>query len=162
MDISKLFNSNREGHLFAASVVGLGLAAASWRMIDGELLRYSATMTGILVPLWELFATPDMDHSSRKMGGTLFRCLWVLFWGPYRALVPHRSRWSHSLLIGTPARMLYVWGVPLLLTRQWWQGVDVSMLVALSPFVIAPFVADTVHLLKDGYYSPLDMLLGRV
>lgn len=156
MRLSKLLNSNRTGHMTAAIATGLSILAISTQIYDPNIQSITRHI-GFIVPLWELLATPDMDHNSRRMGGSLFRRLWVLFWLPYQKLVKHRSKWSHSIIPGTLARMAYVWVLPLLIIGA---GFDAWMV----PFIVAPIVADTVHLLKDGYlrrYGVKSILFGK-
>jgi uncharacterized metal-binding protein len=47
---------------------------------------------------------PDLDIQSRQYArwGPL-----RFLWWPYKALLPHRSRWSHSILLGTFIRVIY-------------------------------------------------------
>lgn len=47
---------------------------------------------------------PDLDIQSRqyvRWGPLRF------LWWPYKVMLPHRSRWSHSILLGTLIRVIY-------------------------------------------------------
>lgn len=47
---------------------------------------------------------PDLDIQSRqyaRWGPIRF------LWWPYKVMMPHRSRWSHSILLGTIIRVIY-------------------------------------------------------
>jgi len=47
---------------------------------------------------------PDLDIRSKQYNRWgLFRFIW---W-PYQVLIPHRSRWSHGLVLGTAGRLTY-------------------------------------------------------
>lgn len=142
--------SNRAEHLVAALIAGLALCALALSFEDPR----DALIVGLIVPFWELVATPDVDHNSRKVfRGSLLRRLWALFWWPYKKLIPHRSAWSHSLLKGFPLRLLYV-VLPLQLLLPYFGA------AWIAHFVLAALVADVVHLWLDGY-APKQMLLGR-
>ena len=47
---------------------------------------------------------PDLDIQSRQYArwGPL-----RFLWWPYKVMLPHRSRWSHSILLGTFIRVIY-------------------------------------------------------
>jgi uncharacterized metal-binding protein len=47
---------------------------------------------------------PDLDIQSRQYArwGPL-----RFLWWPYKTILPHRSRWSHSILLGTFIRVIY-------------------------------------------------------
>ena len=47
---------------------------------------------------------PDLDIQSRQYArwGPL-----RFLWWPYKVMLPHRSRWSHSILLGTLIRVIY-------------------------------------------------------
>jgi uncharacterized metal-binding protein len=56
---------------------------------------------------------PDLDIQSRQYARWgLLRFLW---W-PYKVILPHRSRLSHSILLGTLVRVIYFLAVITLLT----------------------------------------------
>lgn len=147
----KVLDSNRTGHVAAAAVFGLGILAAA-AIIRSPGLVISA----VTIPLWELCCTPDVDintRSSRK--GPWYRRLWVLWWKPYARMVSHRSKWSHSLFWGLPLRfiwgpMFFLWALMLLPGPQ--ATFTAKALITWWPWVLTGcVVADTVHMLKDGY-----------
>ncbi|WP_218080397.1 metal-binding protein [Anthocerotibacter panamensis] len=52
-----------------------------------------------------LMFSGDLDiHSNQYRRWGFLRWLWL----PYRRLIPHRSVWSHGLLVGTVGRVLYL------------------------------------------------------
>jgi uncharacterized metal-binding protein len=55
---------------------------------------------------------PDLDIQSRQY--TRWGPLRFLWW-PYKVMLPHRSRWSHSILLGTWIRVIYFLAVITLL-----------------------------------------------
>ena len=147
----KLLNSNRTGHIAAATALGVVVLLAAVATGHEQLV-----VTSVAIPVWELIATPDMDVNSRSARrGPWYRRLWVLWWKPYALAVGHRSRWSHSLVFGLPMRIVFgpllflllplafegPWTEPVaLFYSQWW------------PWVLLGCAgADTLHMVKDGY-----------
>lgn len=47
----------------------------------------------------------DLDIISRPYQRWLF-LKWI--WYPYRKIIPHRSIWSHGIIIGTLIRLIYI------------------------------------------------------
>lgn len=175
MNIKKLMGSDRPGHLFAACVVGLTLALIGHSIASPWLIG-----VGGVVVAWEWLATPDVDLAwKRRPNGLLWKFVCALWW-PYSKVVPHRSKYSHSLRYGLPLRLFYVALLvlipcELLQLPLWeWMILDARLLlhdgqwipaIALlwqrwSMVLIGCIVADVTHLLKDGYGAG-DMLLGR-
>lgn len=144
-------DSNRQGHLTAAVFTGFGGLLYSFYADIPAL-----TITAIAIPLWEFYATPDMDHASRKVWGSVWRRLWVLYWRPYAKMIGHRSRWSHSLLFGLPLRLSY--GLAPLWLWLVVEGVGPGEIVWYGLAGCA--LADVVHLIKDGY-GPVRIIFGR-
>ena len=143
-------DSNRTGHMTAAIATGIFLTAIALRYQSPQILTIAIT-----VPAWELVATMDMDHNSRRISGSWLRRVWVSYWYAYQQLVGHRSRFSHSLLIGNPCRWFYVLA-PWVLIWALHSGTSLETLQKLPTdtlFVVwmGSLVADTVHLVKDGY-----------
>lgn len=51
---------------------------------------------------------PDLDTASSQYSRwSIFRFIWL----PYRIAFPHRSTWTHGLLVGTVFRLIYFMGV---------------------------------------------------
>lgn len=82
-------------------------AAAVPAMLYSTLPDVSPTNTSVLVGSYlisGLLFSPDLDTHSRPY----MRWRWLRFmWLPYQRLVPHRSRISHSLIMGPLIRALY-------------------------------------------------------
>jgi hypothetical protein len=142
-----VLGSDRPGHLFAAAVTAIAMGVVA------VLLRSPwVGQAGLVVVLWEWACTPDVDlanQRNRRRGSVLWRLLCWL-WLPYAVLVGHRSRFSHSLALGLPCRLAYVGIVPLALVATGrlslaWAGEHLVVLLTGAA------IADTVHLLKDGY-----------
>lgn len=153
--LKSLLNSNRSGHLFAAAVTALAIFPFH-------------PITAVSVFLWELFATCDMDLAENRRPKRLPSKLWVGFWYPWGKLVKHRSFLSHSLLIGTPLRLVYVLAIPVVLllnphsVLHWaWEGHRALVLTGLETVVVSAFVGDAVHLIKDDY-GVKELLLGSL
>ncbi len=109
-----IFDSNRTGHITAALLGGVGFAALGYATGNTWLFK-----AGLWCPGWEAIATMDMDHKARGLSGDFVRKFWVSYWKPYAWMVPHRSDFSHSLLLGTPLRMVYGSIFPLALWFGW-------------------------------------------
>src|SRR5918911_983706 len=75
--------------------------AAAWGLTGSVLLSAAATAATVFGGL--MFG-PDLDIQSRQYTrwGPL-RFLWL----PYKVALPHRSRLSHSILLGTWIRVVY-------------------------------------------------------
>lgn len=63
-----------------------------------------------------ILLTPDLDQETistvewKVLRLTLgLGHLWLAFWGPYSAVMPHRSFLSHGPIISTSLRVLYMW-----------------------------------------------------
>lgn len=127
----EIFNSNRKGHLFAAAIAGLFCFSLGLALNQKFLMKM-----GFVCFLWEVAATNDMDHNSRKISGRWLKRLWVLYWWPYQKIIVHRSKWSHSLLIGTPLKALYIaWPYWLWLLHHNWPTIQQFNLATAIAFV---------------------------
>lgn len=97
--------------------------------------------------------SPDMDTYSLPFAR------WGLLrfvWSPYKRLVPHRSFWSHTPIIGTSLRVVYLLGLYYLLACFF---IDLQVaanyvlnehLPLACSFIIGMCIADFVHWLQDG------------
>lgn len=132
-----------------------GLAWVPWLGLGG----LSCATAGFL--LGGLWLSPDLDTLSRpsRRWGPL---AWL--WLPYRRLLRHRSLLSHSPLLGTAGRLVYlaalVLGASLLLqplggpaparllraAAELWQGQRPLLLAALAGVEASSWL----HLLQDG------------
>ena len=166
----KYFNSKRSGHMVAASVASALVAAASVGFNDPGFLISSVSLY-----LWEKGASPDRDIRLRVNSPykTMASYLWRIFWLPYSTkLIPrHRSYFSHSVPVGWAVRVLYVFSFPAiaLTALVWHMGIDwvklhseyfLALIYVLRYVLVGTFLADIVHLLKDGY-NPIQMILGE-
>jgi len=164
-------DSDRAGHLTAAVTVGFVIAGLGLHYHNLLLIK-----AGCFTPVIEYLFTPDHDHNSRRIKGGLFRRLHLLYWAPFKYGVAHRSRWSHSLLFGTPFRTGYVllpWVVAAIAfyptqASQLFQMIQSDPIAALEWgtrwdwIPLAMIASDTTHLIKDGFWrKPWEMFLGK-
>lgn len=64
-----------------------------------------------------VFLSPDLDVDAgyiglyyiRKYFGEILSVTWQWLWKPYAVLMPHRSRASHTPVLGTMLRLLYLY-----------------------------------------------------
>ena len=136
-----------------------GLLWWPWQGAGGAL---SAGLGFLIGGLW---LSPDLDtpsNPSRRWGP--LRCLW---W-PYRRLLSHRSLLSHSPLLGSAGRLLYLTAVLLALSwlgqplgtpspralaawaGQLWDRQPTQLLAAL----VGVEASAWLHLLQDGDPTP--------
>lgn len=119
---------------------------------------------GLGVFMWELIATPDVDHPGHKVLASRnpVSFMWKLAWTPYRLLLKatkhlgindrqHRSKFSHSLVFGTTTRLAYVLAFTLPLFEY---------LPRLAWLVHIAVLADIVHMVMDGY-NPVEIVVGK-
>jgi len=73
------------------------------------------TVLGVFILFGEYFLSPDLDTRSRPY--LRWGCLrWI--WMPYQKLFRHRSIFTHTPLMGTTIRLLYL--SPILMPLMWW------------------------------------------
>ena len=112
--------------------------------------------------------TPDYDLDS-KLPRSLFtvipilRTLWRWFWLWYMKLVPHRSWVSHTPVIGTFIRFLYLFfGVSFLLLFVDWGfgGVFTTINQYMTPdFFVLALIAFLAWCIQDLIHYILDFIL---
>lgn len=165
----KYLNSNRSGHLAAAtaaSVLTTGAAIATGNL--GLLISAPC------VYLWEKAASPDRDiklkPGSFRKNPTKY--LYRIYWRRYTKIVGHhRSFLSHSIPVGTAIRLAYVFSIPAIsltalivyMGLPWVKEYSLvfnGLLYVIKHVFIAAFIADFAHLLRDGY-NPAQMILGE-
>jgi uncharacterized metal-binding protein len=76
--------------------------AAITYYVTGDWTVSAITTVGMI--FGGLMFGPDLDIQSRQY--TRWGPLRFLWW-PYKVMLPHRSRWSHSILLGTWIRVIY-------------------------------------------------------
>ncbi|RJP02172.1 hypothetical protein D3D03_02200 [Exiguobacterium sp. RIT452] len=108
--------------------------------------------TAIGLAVGTLWLSPDLDLKSEpyyRLGP--FRVLWM----PYVKIMPHRSIWSHGLIIGDIIRLLYsaAFLIPLLFLALYVEIIDPSTVdlwfESMPAFVIGIMVASTIHIVLD-------------
>lgn len=100
--------------------------------------------------------TPDIDHHVRTHEewriiqiSKLIGKLWVAYWSPYAALMPHRYWLGHMPGIGTALRALYL----LIPAIYYYGGIDFLLAyprISLSVF-IGWTIQDVAHAILDGW-----------
>lgn len=119
--------------------LGLGLPTflGAWLLGAGF---WGAVVATIAMVFGGLMFGPDLDTNSRQyQRWGVMRWLW---W-PYRVLMPHRSRFTHGIILGTVVRIIYFLTVTialaaLLLTGLvYWQAgrVDLTLLDGNSIYI---------------------------
>lgn len=137
--------SSRDEHLLlnlSATAAMTGVAVACLK--HGMPCAISAPIGCLLMEHW---ASPDRDlQENRKVRG---------YWGKYGDRVKHRSRFSHSLLFGTPLRLVYgFWfALPCVVVFPLWS----------LAFVLGCVASDCAHYALDinEDWGPLDAIKGR-
>ena len=90
---------------------GIGVGAISSYILAPLDLTFMA-----LGCLFGLFLSPDADHDAGYIGfsyvqrvfGAPGLWIWKQWWTPYQIGIKHRSFWSHTPIIGTVVRLLYL------------------------------------------------------
>ena len=156
-----ILGSNRKGHLFAASVGAIVVTGVGIVNRNTDL-----AMIGGGIIAWEWACTCDVDIAWKRKPKGLVWTLICCAWTPYSWVVPHRSEFSHSLLIGTPLRMLYVVAIASLFGLLFGQSLNEIIEAAILhwPLVLrllgSAILADTIHLWKDDY-SASELFMGK-
>ncbi|WP_214801140.1 metal-binding protein [Exiguobacterium sp. ERU656] len=108
--------------------------------------------TAVGIAVGTLWLSPDLDLKSEPY--YRFGPLRVL-WMPYVKIIPHRSIWSHGLIIGDVIRLLYSAAllIPLLFLAFYSeiiQASTVDSLIDVMPaFIIGVMTASTIHIILD-------------
>lgn len=99
-------------HAAATLVLSPVTAGGTWWLTGGDLTATVIAGTGCLSGL---FISPDLDMESVTISEywlvrwTLgLGWLWVMLWYPYAVIAKHRGWFSHTPLIGTMGRVLYI------------------------------------------------------
>jgi len=143
-----------------ALALPLGLLVGLWH---GPMLGLTAALAFALGGLW---LSPDLDTRSRP---TLRWGPLASLWWPYRQLVRHRGWLSHTPVLGTTSRLIYLTGVALVLLAIGQSiggphpGIVITGLEHLwgqqRPLLITALLAIEasawLHLLQDGDPMPL-------
>src|SRR5262249_45965301 len=95
------------------TVIGAAVAAPVWWLLTPPPPERTAGGTLVCATLFSgLMLSPDLDLDSsiyRRWGPLRF------LWWPYQKAIPHRSRLSHSFVLGPLLRLAYflflVWGL---------------------------------------------------
>jgi uncharacterized metal-binding protein len=131
---------NRINGLLALSVFGGALYV-------GAPLPVSAGLSvGVVIGF---AVNPDLDvnggsiamHNIRRPFGTLAAGLWRVYWYLYARLIRHRSFWSHTPVVGTLLRVLYL--APL------WICLIPFLSEYLLIIVTGLCLSDTIHWIMD-------------
>jgi len=146
--------SSGAAHAQAGAVLAvLGTSAALVAYGSGYL---PAPLVAWAVAGWWLgvIITPDLDmaqrtHEEARLARVpVVGWVWRMLWAPYAVMIPHRSVWSHGLVVGTVGRAAYLgllialaaWVLGETLALDWWA------VVWLAPGWVAQ---DALHWLMD-------------
>ncbi len=106
-----------------------------------------------------IFISPDADVDAgyisfkyiRNTFGKVIGKLWWWLWTPYRVSIKHRSFWSHTPIIGTFIRLLYlVFPAIIILLPIKDQRPNIAKLIPQS--LLAQIIAIPFVLLAIGFY----------
>ncbi len=93
-----------KNHETATKFCCVPVGVCLWLLLDLQ----SGLIGGLAFLIGGLWLSPDLDTKSKaQQRWGIFQVLW---W-PYKKLIPHRSIWSHSPVIGTTLRLTYLIGV---------------------------------------------------
>lgn len=117
-----------------------------------------ATASGCLLGI---LLTPDLDVKGIRADsivrdmGLIPALIWGIVWNPYSALFPHRSFWTHSPLLGTLIRFIYI-GI--------WLGVF-GLLPRPGPFVcriiLGVTMSDNIHIGADFFVTGIKEIISN-
>lgn len=125
--------------IFNAAWIG-PIGYAGWQITGDPLLGICSAL-GVIAGF---SITPDLDIADKSTRGTK-RAIWWL----YGKLIPHRSVWSHGLLIGTAIRLLWIsWPVIALFLWLHW-SVPPRALECIAFFSLGLACADAGHAICD-------------
>ncbi|HNT26252.1 MAG TPA: DUF2227 family putative metal-binding protein [Anaerolineales bacterium] len=102
-----------------ATTITAGVGGPMMVVLGGQPVLHgmafvAGCMTGLLV-------NPDLDmrHDTRshtlvrRSAGFVWGALWRYYWTPYSRLIPYHRHWlSHTPVLGTLLRLLYLFAIP--------------------------------------------------
>lgn len=143
----------------AAGLLAPAVVIVAKQPVDHAVAFAAGCMFGLVL-------TPDLDVDQwtrshtlvRRSAGWLVGSLWYLFWWPYARLIPHRSPLSHTPVVGTLLRLMYILALP---AMGWWLLAS-STAIPLPPIPALPaptpqlmwalgglILVDTLHVVLD-------------
>lgn len=148
----------------AASVCVAGVLAVTTRQPEAMILGAFGGLAG-------LFLSPDLDVDQGSLSDTLIRrfgylgtrvlgkrfaylfggicaLLWQVYWWPYGKFVAHRSLVSHSILLGTALRVVYI-GVPIYLLLWYFSALPILPKIPYWWAFVGLCVSDALHVIMD-------------
>jgi uncharacterized metal-binding protein len=144
-------------HTRTTSVAAVALPVFLWYVGQPLIAITSATlgcMTGLVI-------SPDSDVDNgfigfdtiRRFYGNPVAIAWRVFWWPYAKIVKHRSFISHSFVIGTLIRLLYI-TLPIL-TIMTLLSIPIPQisLESVAWFVIGLSISDGLHIVMDNVFK---------
>ena len=144
--------------LITAAVAVPVLLDPTWALPDMSAVNMAVLVGSYLVS--GLLFSPDLDTRSRPY----MRWRWLRFlWIPYQRLVPHRSRISHSVVMGPLIRALYF--AVMLFLLGFVLYLLVNMLVPFDPTgTLLQFARDTARWMQQHpstvFYALVGFILG--
>jgi uncharacterized metal-binding protein len=128
-------------------------------LIAEQLFEQAPPAIGALgMSIGSIWFSPDLDHDANvdpyKAWGPIKK-----IWNPYKRWVPHRSVISHSPILGTAIRLLYLLWIPAVIVAvlAWRQVIPPQELlnilneiwVPAATFVVGMELAAEVHIFAD-------------
>jgi uncharacterized metal-binding protein len=128
------------------------LITATTTPIVGAIIYFSTydiTVT-ILITLSYIFASlmfnGDLDIKSSVYNRWLF-LKWI--WYPYREIFPHRSIWTHGIIIGTIIRLLYLTPFIIITCRLLQLEINHFNWNYIIPLLIGLELGNSTHTISD-------------
>lgn len=126
------------------------ITAATTPIVGVVTWQIADLKTGLILMFAYLFASlmfnGDLDTESRPI-----KRWWIFkwIWYPYKEMIPHRSIWSHGVIVGTLVRILYLAPLGVLIWGFFgFQPFDVNWYRVLL-VLIGLELGNTVHTVSD-------------
>lgn len=132
------------------------ITAATAPVVGGVAWQVGDLKTGLILIFAYIFASTMFNGDLDIASGPVRR--WWIFrwiWYPYKEMIPHRSIWSHGIIIGTVIRILYLAPIGLLIWGFFgFQRFDVDWHTVLL-VLIGLELGNTIHTISDAIGSKL-------
>lgn len=110
-------------------------------------LNLDPVSTGIIAGVSFLFGglylSPDLDIKSNPFYRWKFLRFW---WIPYQSILHHRSFWSHTPIIGTLVRLIYLFWPMMFFNINF----DPALIDEIVAVIVAIELSALLHLFMDG------------
>jgi uncharacterized metal-binding protein len=147
--------SSGRTHAFVSTLAG-GIIAGSMVSLDvpSEIVIAVATgcFSGILLsPDHDLSENGNVTHSlvRNDFGDTLW-LIWSIMWYPYGRLITHRHFLSHTPVVSTIIRVMYVGLLPYIVVQL--LDIDITIFdILFAYWFVGLCVSDTLHWIFDQF-----------